>query len=320
MKVGYVHPYHTDGSPIYMSSMYYMKNLFRAVGPEQVSPHYESLTRSRRGLIFFGLYIGSINSISRFGGWEHNDWLRAMIWHHEFLIAYYIGLIELRHYTMVVGPKFSVFYNTYTDYEYKQLANMWADSCEMTQNIALQHTKEQLEYNRVDKEYEFVKKRALVNFLTNSKLNSEAHFHTRTLAMLNSIQNFEQSNLKANMREIAIGSVDKVLAQVESGETAAEIKRSSFESALDGIRTGLMTYSDDKILPMIEAEMAARLEKFKGLSAEEESALLSLTEEQKKIVADNDRKYKNEFLAVAPAITHGTVKNTEKYQGYMTMV
>jgi hypothetical protein len=183
----------------------------------------------------------------------------------------------------------------------------------MTQNIALQHTKEQLEYNRVDKEYEFVKKRALVNFLTNSKLNSEAHFHTRTLAMLNSIQNFEQSNLKANMREIALGSVEKVLAQVESGDTAAEIKRSSFESALDGIRTGLMTYSDDKILPMIEAEMAERLEKFKGLSAEEESALLSLTEEQKKIVADNDRKFKNEFLAVAPAITHGTVKNTEKY-------
>jgi len=115
------------------------------------------------------------------------------------------------------------------------------------------------------------------------------------------------------MREIAIGSVEKVLAQVETGETATEIKRSSFVSALDGIRTGLMTYSDDKILPMIEAEMAARLEKFKGLSAEEESKLLSLTDEQKKIVADNDRKFKNEFLAVAPAISHGTVKNSEKY-------
>ena len=57
MKVGYVHPYHTDGSPIYMSNMYYLKNLFRAVGPEQVSPHYETLSRSRRGLIFFGAYI-----------------------------------------------------------------------------------------------------------------------------------------------------------------------------------------------------------------------------------------------------------------------
>ena len=28
MKVGYVHPYHTEGSPIFMSNMYFMKNLF----------------------------------------------------------------------------------------------------------------------------------------------------------------------------------------------------------------------------------------------------------------------------------------------------
>lgn len=34
MKVGYVHPYHTENSPIFMSNMYYMKNLFQAVGPE----------------------------------------------------------------------------------------------------------------------------------------------------------------------------------------------------------------------------------------------------------------------------------------------
>lgn len=28
MKVGYVHPYHTTGSPIHMSGLYYMKNVF----------------------------------------------------------------------------------------------------------------------------------------------------------------------------------------------------------------------------------------------------------------------------------------------------
>jgi len=320
MKVGYVHPYHTEGSPIYMGHMYFMKNLFRAVGPEQVSPHYESLTRSRRGVIFLTLYVGSITSISRFGGWENNDWLRGMIWHHEFLIAYYVGLIEIRHFTMVFGPKFSVFYNTYSDYEYKQLVSQWADSIEMNQNRSLRHTKEQLEFNRIDKEYEFVKKRALINFLTNSKLNSEAHFHQRCVNMLNQIQTFENNNLKSTMKSIAVGSVDTVLARVEEPEFADEIKRSSFTSALDGIRTGLMTYSDDKILPMIEAEMAERLEKFKGLSAAEESALLALSADQKKIVAENDRKHKNEFLCSAPDIKHGTVKNTDKYKSYMGMV
>ena len=320
MKVGYVHPYHCDGSPIFMSNMYYLKNLFKAVGPEQVSPHYESLTRSRRGLIGFGLYIASINTISRFGGWEHNDWLRAMIWHHEFLFAYYLGYIEVRHFTYFIGPKFSVFYNIYSNYEFTQLSNMWADNTEMIQNQHLVHTKEQLEYNRIDKEYEFVKKRALINFLTNSKLDSEAHFHTRAVSMLNQIQNFENANLKANMKEIAVGSVEKVLGQIDTPEFAADIKRASFLSALDGIRTGTMTYSQDLILPMIQKEMEERLAKYKGLSPEEEGKLLSLSADQRQIVAENDKKMKNEFLAAAPQISHGTIKMSDKYKSYMNMV
>jgi len=72
----------------------------------------------------------------------------------------------------------------------------------MIQSDFLRHTKQQVEFNRIDKEYEFVKKRALINFLTNSKLNAEANFHNRTIAMLNQIQNFEQANLKAEMRNI----------------------------------------------------------------------------------------------------------------------
>ena len=155
-----------------------------AVGPEQVSPHYETLSRSRRGVIFMWLYIGSIVTISRMGGWEHNNWLRAMIFHHEFLISLYLGYIELRHFTYLVGPKFSVFYNVYSNYEFLQMANSWADIAEEIQNNFLVNTKEQIGYNRIDKEYEFVKKRALTNFLINSKLDAEAHFHVRTENML----------------------------------------------------------------------------------------------------------------------------------------
>lgn len=185
MKVGYVHPYHTEGSPIYMTAPYLMKIIFAAVGPEQVSPHYETLSRSRRVLIFSGAYIFSLVAISRFGGWENNSMLRGMIWHHEFLIALYLGNIELRHFTYMVGPKFAVFYNVYSRYELQQIMHSWADDVEMTQRQHLTRTKEQIEYKRIDKEYEFVKKRALINFLTNSKLNAEASFHSRTLAMLN---------------------------------------------------------------------------------------------------------------------------------------
>jgi hypothetical protein len=184
----------------------------------------------------------------------------------------------------------------------------------------LRHTKEQLEYTRIDKEYESVKKRALINFLTNSKLDAEANFHKRTVVMLNYIQRFENDNLKAQMREIAEGSVNKVVAMTSDPEHEDRIKRASFESALDGIRTGTMTYQGDAILPEVEAEMAIRLEKFKGLSKEEEIAMLALTNDQRKLLSDNDRKIKNEFLLAPPAISHGSIKSHDKYKQYMNMV
>jgi len=66
--------------------------------------------------------------------------------------------------------------------------------------------------------------------------------------------------------------------------------------------------------------MQDRLQKFQGLSAEEESKLLSLNDEQKKLVVENDRKLKNEFLAKAPEVSHGTIKMSEKYRNYVSMV
>jgi hypothetical protein len=110
-----------------------------------------------------------------------------------------------------------------------------------------------------------------------------------------------------------MGALNEVLDRVNQPEHAENIKRASFLSALDGIRTGQMTYSNDPILPMIETEMATRVSKFQNMTKAEEGELLSLSDDQKKLVADNDRKLKNEYLAAAPHITHGTVKNNEKY-------
>lgn len=187
-----------------------MKTLFEAVGPEQVSPHYETLSRSRRGVLFVFLYIATINSISRFGGWSHNEWLRGMIFHHEFLLAYYLGSIETRHFVYMLGPKFTVFYNVYSRYETQQLCMTWADATEEEQMRHLRHTKEQIEYMRINNEYDFVKKRSLINYLTNEKLNVEQHFHGRVSNMLRMIQNYENQNMRRHIKEIATGSFEFV--------------------------------------------------------------------------------------------------------------
>jgi hypothetical protein len=34
-----------------------------------------------------------------------------------------------------------------------------------------------MEYTRIQEEWDFIKKRSLINFLTNEKLNVEGHFH-----------------------------------------------------------------------------------------------------------------------------------------------
>ena len=122
------------------------------------------------------------------------------------------------------------------------------------------------------------------------------------------------------MRNIAQGSLDKVLGMIDDPSHSAEIKRSSFESALAGIRSGRMTYENDKILPLIESEISERLQRFKGMSKEDESKLLQLSEEQRRIVSENDKKMKNEFLQAPPHITHGAVKMNDKYRSYMDMV
>ena len=141
------------------------------------------------------------------------------------------------------------------------------------------HTKEQIEYLRINKEFDYVKKRALVNFLANSRENLDIHFHTRTQNMLNSIEMFEQNNLKKLLGEIGSGASQKLKDSLADPTTRAEIDQGLFESALAGIRKGVMEYENDPLLPLVTKEINARTQAYAGLSSEEESKLLQLTDD-----------------------------------------
>lgn len=275
-NTGYVHPYHTEANPLIFSYYGFMKTLYEAVGPEQVSPHYESLSRSRRGIIMMFAYISTICSISRLGGWSHNEWIRGMIFHHEFLIAFYLGYIEVRHFTWLPGPKFTVFYNTYSRYELQQLATQWADVVEQKQAVHLRETKQQIEYVRINKEYDFIKKRALINYLTKSRVDLEDHFHGRAKMMLNSVERYEQANLTKLIDGIGKGALEKVNAALADPEQAKIIKEASFRSALIGLRDGTMNYTNDPILPILADEINVRTSAYSSLTAAEEGDMLSL--------------------------------------------
>lgn len=61
----------------------------------------------------------------------------------------------------------------------------------MMQQEFAQPIKQQLDYKRIHDEYRSIKKRSMLNFLLNQRLNLEKHFHTRTIQMLESIANQE---------------------------------------------------------------------------------------------------------------------------------
>lgn len=160
----------------------------------------------------------------------------------------------------------------------------------------LQHTKEQMEYMRINNEYEFVKKRSLVNFLTNQRVDLENHFHARAANMLTSIERYEQANLKNLLNGIGSGALKKLKDTLAHPEDSKAIKEAAFQSALQGIRDGSMHYKGDPLMPILSGEIESRVNAYKSLSAQEETDLLALNADQKKIIADGDKREKLAFL------------------------
>ncbi len=136
-----------------------------------------------------------------------------------------------------------------------------------------------MEYVRINQEYDFVKKRALTNYLTNSRNDLERHFHSRAHNMLTAIERYEGNNLKALMNSIVSNAVAKVNSALDDPTHRDKILQASFESALIGIRTGKMEYVNDPILPILSEEINKRTAEFKSLTPAQESKLLSLTAE-----------------------------------------
>lgn len=320
LKKGYTHPYHSKENPLALTSMAHTWNIISdLVGPEQVSPHYESLSRSRRGLLFVFGYFGAITSISRLGGWDHNEWIRGLIFHHEYLIALYVGYAELRHFTWLPGPKFTVFYDVYSRYEMMQLGSQWNDTAEELSTQFFQKSKTQVDYMKIHNEYKFIKKRAMVNFLTNERLNLEKHFHDRTVGMLKTISSYENQNLKNKLSSVTLEAFEATMEKVENDHDG-EIKEQSFRAALDGIRKGRMDYAEDPVLPIMREELASRVAQLKEMTPQEESDLLSLSTDQKRSVAQMDRATRDAYLSAVPHVSSQGLKSHEKFNRFVNQL
>lgn len=314
LKKGYEHPYNSKDYPLLFTDVHKMSLLWNSlIGPEQVSPHYESLSRSRRIILFVGAYLTSIYGISALGGWEYNEWFRQMLLQHEFIIAFFLGYVEIRHFAFLPGPKFTPFYQTFARYEYSQLLLGWQDLAEENTNEFLKNSREQIEYMRIHEEYRFIKKRSLLNYLTNSRLNLEKHFHDRSVAMLRNIKRFEADNMNNRMKRVTSEAMEDTLKRAR---TEPQVKRQAFLSALDGIRNNKMTYSNDPVLPILREEILKRTADIKNMTPEQENKLLSLTEQQRNLIAQADSTSKVAFTSHVPNVHSPSLKATEKFRKF----
>ena len=81
-----------------------------------------------------------------------------------------------------------------------------------------------------------------------------------------------------------------------------------------------MEYVNDPILPILTQEINQRTAEFANLSAADESKLLSLSTDQKRIIADMDKKAKQEYLHQLPHISNPGVKMNPKFKTYTNTI
>ena len=113
-------------------------------------------------------------------------------------------------------------------------------------------------------------------YIETEKKNLDKHFFDRSVLMLKNIKRLEDSNINAKIKEITEESFRVVLKvkmlskqKLDDPVSREQIQRKSFESALQGLSSGKMTYSNDPILPMILDEIKNRTQNLKKLSPEE---------------------------------------------------
>lgn len=97
----------------------------------------------------------------------------------------------------------------------------------------------------------------------------EKNYYDRTLNMLKTIKNLEDSNVKNKMKAIADESLKSLQDYVNNTSNKDRIHRESFEGALIGLRKGEMRYENDPILPYFIEQFTSKTQALKGLTQEQ---------------------------------------------------
>ena len=308
----YKHPYHSEKFPIYWSTHNVRTFGTDVMGPEPVSPHYESFVLSRRVPLIGAAFCYTMNVMEHL---NPGSFYGKAFTHNVYTVMLVsVGLLESRYLLMKLPtPKLTWFYDAYAEHEHKQMMLNWYDSLEESIRHFTSKSKEQIDYYLIHKEYLYVKKRILTAYLENERINLDENFKQRSISILNSIKNLENANIKKKLAEATEQSLNVILTKLKDKNQNKEIIDASFSSALSGLRAGEMKFEGDRLLPMFVEELKLRTAPLEKLSPEEENKLFSLTEDQRKFIISADNRAKADYLNKVPDVST-SIKNSDVYK------
>lgn len=259
----YQHPLENEDRPINFSPAHEMYMQDQLTGPEQVSTHYESFFVSRRfALTGLGMYA-AMAYLSKFT--DLNWGLKTIMAGLPLYFGLSIFLFEIPKYQFL--PFLNRFYILTFNNELRMMQDAVPEEVQALVDKNMKEALGQFDFLLLNKKFGAIKEESIRAFLRNQELELKQGVKERAADLLKMAEDFETANQKALLGKI----VDAVSREVEAvmKQPPKEMVAAAFESALNGIKEGKMTYKGDLALDYVLKKVRAESAKFKNLSPEQ---------------------------------------------------
>lgn len=259
----YSHEFHSHEKPIFISPIRLEEYMEDLIGPEQVSPHYENFSLSRRISL---LGIGGLAALSYISRVNDLDWVaRSMIapWLGYFMVLYFF--FEGRRYMLL--PLQNDWYCQLIENELSILYTNAPEDIATRSRESVALAMEQLEYLDVHEEFQWIKQHSIGLFLEVERERLQQHLRERSLTLLKSAETFEKLNRKHVLEKVLKGAFEHLEEAV--AKPNQRLLDSIFAAGLKGIEADQMTYQDDTLLIDLIEYVGRESRRLQTMSSEE---------------------------------------------------
>jgi len=306
-RKAFKHEFNGEDQSINLNPARLDRLFYEFLGPEQVSPHYESFLASRKWAI--GAVTGTL-TLSYLGTSMDFHWIaRSCLIPFVFNMTLWYWIFEGRKF--LLKPLYQRWYREMAEHDIRNVMSYWNDSMRLKIRGNLNEAKSQMDFYLLHKGFNEVKAESINRFLAHEQMNLKKHINDRSLNLLKAAKAAETGNSRTVVNKIVTNTLNSLDARLES--ESDRIQESIFEAALSGIKTGKMTYANDAVLAIASESLKAETAKIKDLSAEEKLKLIALTDMQINTLKNGDEAAKSEYVETLPKFDQMTT-STDAYQ------